>query len=151
MTEDTSPEKLRKFLLSEDPAMRLEGISMAKGVDLAESNQIIMALSYWDTNEKVKEAANEIKEEEEYDSEEEALGSFDYCPLWIKIYHIENASSSSHWPEALDYEATQFYELIVERYERAKNNPLGGVFLGLFIGVLLIKTSKYAWDSYHKK
>jgi hypothetical protein len=113
MTEDTTPENLRKFLLSEDPAMRLMGISMAKGVDLPESNQIVNALSYWDTNEKVKEAANEKKEEEE-DSEEEALGSFDYCPLWIKIYHIENASSSSHWPKALDYEATQFYELIVE-------------------------------------
>ena len=43
------------------------------------------------------------------------------------------------------------HELILERYERAKKNPLSGVFLGLFIGVLLIKTSKYAWDAYHKK
>ena len=43
------------------------------------------------------------------------------------------------------------HELLMERYERAKKNPLGGVFLGLFIGVLLIKTSKYAWDAYHKK
>ena len=127
-TEDTSLENLRRFLHSEDPAMRLEGISMAKEVDLPESNKLVKALSYWDTDEKVKNAANEIKEEE-YDSEEEALGSFDYCPLWIKIYHIENVSSSSHWPEALDYEATQFYELIVEMtsgklMKKAKNEIL---------------------------
>ena len=31
MTEDTSPENLRKFLESDDPAMVLMGLSMAKG------------------------------------------------------------------------------------------------------------------------
>ena len=32
MTEDTSPENLRKFLESDDPAIRRMGLSMAKGV-----------------------------------------------------------------------------------------------------------------------
>ena len=34
MTEDTSPENLRKFLASDDPAMVRMGISMAKGVNI---------------------------------------------------------------------------------------------------------------------
>ena len=31
MTDDTSPENLRKFLVNDDPAMRRMGLSMAKG------------------------------------------------------------------------------------------------------------------------
>ena len=31
MTEDTTPENLRKFLESDDPAMKIMGLSMAKG------------------------------------------------------------------------------------------------------------------------
>jgi len=114
MTEDTSPENLYKFLFSEDPTMRLTGISMAKGVYLPESNKIVKALSYWDTDEKVKDAANESKEDEKDNPEDEALYSFDDCPLWMQIYHIKNASNGYYWPDALDYDATQFYELIVE-------------------------------------
>ena len=34
MTEDTSPENLRKFLESDDPAMVRMGLSMAKGAEL---------------------------------------------------------------------------------------------------------------------
>ncbi len=37
MTEDTSPENLRKFLESDDPAMRMMGLSMAKNIDLSEN------------------------------------------------------------------------------------------------------------------
>ena len=33
MTEDTSPENLRKFLESDDPAMVMMGLSMAEGID----------------------------------------------------------------------------------------------------------------------
>ena len=33
MTEDTSPENLRKFLESDDPALVMMGLSMAKGID----------------------------------------------------------------------------------------------------------------------
>ena len=36
MTEDTSPENLRKFLESDDPAMVLMGLSMAKGTEVPE-------------------------------------------------------------------------------------------------------------------
>ena len=37
MTEDTSPENLRKFLESEDPAMVMMGLSMAKGSGVPEA------------------------------------------------------------------------------------------------------------------
>tara|TARA_Y100000588_G_scaffold210747_1_gene224884 strand:- start:53 stop:688 length:636 start_codon:yes stop_codon:yes gene_type:complete len=37
MVEDTSPENLRKFLESDDPAMVRKGLSMAKNIDLSEN------------------------------------------------------------------------------------------------------------------
>ena len=37
MAEDTSPESLRKFLESDDPALVRKGISMAKNTDLSEN------------------------------------------------------------------------------------------------------------------
>ena len=36
MTEDTSPENLRKFLESDDPALVRMGLSMAKNIDISE-------------------------------------------------------------------------------------------------------------------
>ena len=36
MTDDASPENLRKFLESDDPAMRRMGLSMAKGAGVPE-------------------------------------------------------------------------------------------------------------------
>ena len=60
---ENSPENLRKFLLSKDPAMRLMGISMAKGVDLTESNKLVMALSLWDSDEKIKDSADKFVEQ----------------------------------------------------------------------------------------
>jgi hypothetical protein len=36
MTDDASPENLRKFLESDDPAMVLMGLSLAKGAGVAE-------------------------------------------------------------------------------------------------------------------
>ena len=90
MTEnENSHENLRKFLLSEDPAMRLMGISMSKGVDLPESNQIVNALSYWDTNEKVKESAKLIIEKKGIELGD-AIDYFADCPLWLQIKWIKN-------------------------------------------------------------
>ena len=37
-------------------------------------------------------------------------------------------------------------ELLEERYQRFKSNPLYNVFVGIIIAILLIKLSKYAWD-----
>ena len=37
MTDDASPENLRKFLESDDPAMRRMGLSMAKGRESGDS------------------------------------------------------------------------------------------------------------------
>ena len=36
MTDDTSPENLRKFLESDDPALVMMGLSMAKGTESPE-------------------------------------------------------------------------------------------------------------------
>ena len=46
MTEDSSPENLRKFLESDDPAMVRMGLSMAKGTGIPEDfyNSITLAL-----------------------------------------------------------------------------------------------------------
>ncbi len=63
MTEDTSPENLRKFLESDDPAMVRMGISMAKGAKVSESYYFIMALSLWNSDEEIREAAGELVEE----------------------------------------------------------------------------------------
>ena len=63
MTEDTSPENLRKFLESDDPAMVMMGLSMAKEAKVSESYYFIMALSLWDSDEEIREAAGELVEE----------------------------------------------------------------------------------------
>ena len=89
MTEDTSPENLRKFLESDDPAMRLMGISMAKGVDLPESNKILKTLVHWDTEEKVKESAKLIIERKGIELGD-AIDYFADCPLWLQIKWIKN-------------------------------------------------------------
>ena len=38
------------------------------------------------------------------------------------------------------------YDLIKERWERFKSNPLYNVLIGVIIAYLLIKVSKYVWD-----
>ena len=49
MTEDTSPKNLRKFLESDDPALRRMGLSMAKGSGVPDNlYKIIFGLSLWD-------------------------------------------------------------------------------------------------------
>ena len=64
MTEDTSPENLRKFLESDDPAMRRMGLSLAKGSGvLEELYKNVFGLSLWDLVEGNREAASELVEE----------------------------------------------------------------------------------------
>ena len=65
MTEDTSPENLRKFLESDDPAMVRMGISMAKRIDLTEENLgIILGLKLWSEEPEVRKAATIILKED---------------------------------------------------------------------------------------
>ena len=55
MTEDTSPENLRKFLESDDPALVMMGISMAKGAGITLSwNDLEPFLESWEHPESVK-------------------------------------------------------------------------------------------------
>ena len=61
MTEDTSPENLRKFLESDDPAMRMMGLSMAKGGGVPEDLlQLILGLSIWDEAKIIRETAKTV-------------------------------------------------------------------------------------------
>ena len=61
MTEDTSPENLRKFLESDDPAMRMMGLSMAKGSGVSEELlPTILGLYMWDDDKSVRAAAKSV-------------------------------------------------------------------------------------------
>ena len=58
MTEDTSPENLRKFLESDDPAMVRMGLSMAKGSGVPEKVlPAILRLYMWDDDKTVRDSA----------------------------------------------------------------------------------------------
>ncbi len=64
MTDDASPENLRKFLESDDPAMRRMGLSMAKGSGVPEPlYKNVFGLSLWDPEAENREAAAELVEE----------------------------------------------------------------------------------------
>ena len=61
MTEDTSPENLRKFLESDDPAMVRMGLSMAKGTGVPEELlPTILGHYMWDDDKTVRAAAKSI-------------------------------------------------------------------------------------------
>jgi len=58
MTEDTSPENLRKFLESDDPAIQLMGISLAKGIKYPEDIQpILMSLTLFSSEKNIRKDA----------------------------------------------------------------------------------------------
>jgi HEAT repeat protein len=61
MTKDTSPENLRKFLESDDPAMRRMGLSMAKGSGVPEELlPTILGLYMWDDDKIIRAAAKSV-------------------------------------------------------------------------------------------
>ena len=61
MTEDTSPENLRKFLTSDDPALVRMGLSMAKGSGVSEELlPTILGLYMWDDDKAIRAAAKSI-------------------------------------------------------------------------------------------
>ena len=61
MTEDTSPENLRKFLKSDDPAMVRMGLSMAKGSGVPdELLTTILGLYMWNDDKGVRGAAKSV-------------------------------------------------------------------------------------------
>ena len=66
MTEDTSPENLRKFLESDDPAMVRMGLSLAKGAGVPEDlYETIIKLSILAPEEEIQKAANKRQFEEQ--------------------------------------------------------------------------------------
>ena len=61
MTEDSSPENLRKFLESDDPAMVTMGLSMAKGIGVPEELlPTILRLYMWDDDKTVRASAKSL-------------------------------------------------------------------------------------------
>ena len=61
MTENNSPENLRKFLESDDPAMVRMGLSMAEGTELPkELHAFVLSLRLWHKNQAVRNAATAI-------------------------------------------------------------------------------------------
>jgi hypothetical protein len=64
MTEDTSPENLRKFLESDDPAMVRMGLSMAKGNGVPEELLPTILSLYmwdiWDDNNTIRKTAKSV-------------------------------------------------------------------------------------------
>ena len=61
MTEDTSPENLRKFLESDDPAMRRMGLSMAKGSGVPEELHLtLLGILLWDSEEGNRGVAKDL-------------------------------------------------------------------------------------------
>ncbi len=61
MTEDASPENLRKFLESDDPAMVRMGLSMAKGSGVPdELLPTILSLYMWNDDKTVRAAAKSV-------------------------------------------------------------------------------------------
>jgi HEAT repeat protein len=61
MTEDTSPENLRKFLESDDPAMVRMGMSMAEGSGVPdELLPTILGLYMWDDDKNIRAAAKSV-------------------------------------------------------------------------------------------
>jgi len=61
MTKDTSPENLRKFLDSDDPALVRMGLSMAKGMSVPdEFLPTILGLYMWNDDKTVRAAAKSV-------------------------------------------------------------------------------------------
>ena len=61
MTDDASPENLRKFLESDDLAMRRMGLSMAKGSEVPEELLgLVAGLYMWDDDKGVRGAAKSV-------------------------------------------------------------------------------------------
>ena len=120
MTEDTSPENLRKFLENDDPSMRRMGISLAKGSGVPEElYKNIFGLSLWDPEEGNREAAAELVEE---------IG-------------LENISEFSGWLEPFDEEGVD------EWVRRNSANALGGIGDARAVEVLIeMMSDDYACD-----
>ena len=61
MSEDTSPENLRKFMESDDPAMVMMGLSMAKGTGIPEDLfPKILKMYMWDDDAKIRGTAKSV-------------------------------------------------------------------------------------------
>ena len=61
MTEDTSPENLLKFLESDDPAMVMMGLSMAKSIGVPENMlPLILSFYFWSDSNAIRNAAKKI-------------------------------------------------------------------------------------------
>ena len=65
MTDDASPENLRKFLESDDRAMVRMGLSMAKGSSVPEELWgLVLGVKLWDRDASIRKAAATLLKKE---------------------------------------------------------------------------------------
>jgi HEAT repeat protein len=84
---ENSPENLRKFLESDDPAMRRMGLSMAMGSGVPkELYKNVFGLSLWDPEEENREAAGELVEEI-------GLENITEFPEWLEPFDEEDVDT----------------------------------------------------------
>lgn len=127
--------KLKRLITNEDPGMRGMGLSMAKGAGLPEKvlGQVL-ALSFWDPNEAVREQANGIiskidldeiksfpkyfepffddKKEEEYNYLDELCNEEERIRIVKKIIKIENKRVKPLLLDALDKESRESWNTV---------------------------------------
>ena len=113
MTEDNSPENLRKFLKSDDPGLRGMGLSMAKGSGVPEDlYKNVLGLSLWDPEEGNRKIAAAV----------------------VKKIGLKNISEFPRWLEPFDKKDVD------RRVRQDAAEVLGKIgdmqVIGLLIGVL---------------
>lgn len=109
MTDDNSPDNLRKFLESDDPAMVMMGLEMAKGVGLDERlSNLVLGLSYFELNEQVNLAARSLLDLFSINAEE---GSFVAACQEVLLPKIQRPNEDGEAPnEELETEFSNIFK-----------------------------------------
>ena len=162
--DNSNIAKLKRLITNEDPGMRGMGLSMAKGAGLpVKVLGQVLALSFWDPNETVREQANGIiskidldeiksfpkyfepffddKKAEDYNYLDKLCDEKERLLILKKIVKIENKKVKTLLLDALDKESRESWdavEIICEVLQKYKED--GTVRRKL---IKLIKKSRY--------
>ena len=122
MTEDTSPENLRKFILSEDPAMRLMGLSMMKNIEIPKVLFPHLCILTFDTGSNVHDEIRDDAESIAWDNDIPEYGDRD-TDFWrngnadLIIKQLEQTEDLWGWFRELPDE-NGYYDLneVIEKF-----------------------------------
>ena len=129
MTEDNSPENLRKFLESNDPAIRRMGISMAKGSGCLDKT--LIGLYFWDPEEENQKAAGEL-------IKEIGIDKFKEFPEWLEPFNhskLEKPLGHGH-QDPIRSHLTTSMELIISFTDGRSTDLLISILKGDYISDL---------------